>query len=47
MPWTQSVAYFAQDGILYKAICRPTGNWFNASQEDIWAELKVILDGFA
>lgn len=47
MPWTQSVAYFAQDGILYKVICCPTGNWFNATQEDIWAELKVVLDGFS
>ena len=47
MPWAQSVAYFAQDGILYKVICGPTGNWFNATQEEIWAELKTVLDGFA
>lgn len=47
MPWTQSVAYFAQDGILYKVICCPTGSWFNAAQEEIWAELKTVLDGFA
>lgn len=47
MPWAQSVAYFAQDGILYKVICGPTGNWFNAAQEEIWAELKAVLDGFA
>ena len=47
MPWAQSVAYFAQDGILYKVICGPTGSWFNAAQEEIWAELKVVLDGFS
>ena len=47
MPWAQSVAYFAQDGILYKVICCPTGSWFNAAQEEIWAELKTVLDGFA
>ena len=47
MPWAQSVAYFAQDGILYKVLCRPTGGWFNATQEEIWTELKTVLDGFA
>ncbi len=47
MPWVQSAAYFAQDGILYKVICSPKGSWFDATQEEIWAELKTVLDAFA
>lgn len=47
MPWVQSNAYFAQDGILYKVLCLPTGMVWDDSQENIWAELKIILDGFA
>lgn len=49
MPWAQSVAYFAQDGILYQVYCRPYTDslCYSASQENIWAELKVVLDGFS
>ena len=46
MPWTQSVAYFAQDGILYKVICAPQGGWFNAAREEVGAGGKAILDAF-
>ena len=48
-PYIQSRAYFAQDGILYQVYCRPYTDslCYSASQEDIWAELKVVLDGFA
>ncbi|MFR2870458.1 MAG: hypothetical protein ACLTCJ_09465 [Gemmiger formicilis] len=47
-PYIQSRAYFAQDGILYQVYCRPytDGLYYSASQENIWAELKVVLDGF-
>lgn len=47
-PYIQSRAYFAQDGILYQVYCRPYTDslCYSASQEDIWAELKVVLDGF-
>ena len=43
------VAYFAQDGILYQVYCRPYTDslCYSASQENIWAELKVVLDGFS
>ena len=48
MPYIQSRAYFAQDGILYQVYCRPYTDslCYSASQENIWAELKVVLDGF-
>jgi|GEM_PF-94458 len=48
-PYIQSRAYFAQDGILYQVYCRPYTDslCYSASQENIWAELKVVLDGFA
>ena len=48
-PYIQSRAYFAQDGILYQVYCRPYTDslYYSASQEDIWAELKVVLDGFS
>ncbi len=47
-PYIQSRAYFAQDGILYQVYCRPYTDslCYSASQENIWAELKVVLDGF-
>lgn len=48
-PYIQSRAYFAQDGILYQVYCRPYTDslCYSASQENIWAELKVVLDGFS
>lgn len=48
MPYVQSSAYFAQDGILYQVYCRPhtDGLDYSVKQEDIWAELKVVLNGF-
>ena len=43
------ITYFAQDGILYQVYCRPYTDslCYSASQENIWAELKVVLDGFS
>ena len=48
MPYVQSSAYFAQDGILYQVYCSPhtDGLDYSVKQEDIWAELKVVLNGF-